>query len=246
MVWVIAVFAVIAFAAAGGLFWWRQRVGQEIALMAATPTSKATEVARLAPGTAVEVKGTLRCTELLTAELSKQACVYFKSLIQRETAYYAHDSQGKRERKTRTETVQSNTRFAPCQVEDESGKVAVDLEGADVEGRQVVDRREAEQQSLGSTVVGIALGSNESSTLVYTETVLPQDIPIYVLGEVQADHSIGKPEANSKNRIFVVSSKSEEQRSKDLRSSMLWMLVGTVVLAAIAVGLTIWAFKTGS
>ena len=55
-----------------------------------------------------------------------------------------------------------------------------------------------------------------SNTLLYTETILPKDIPVYVLGEVQADRSIGKPAAGSKNRVFVVSQKSEEERTKAL------------------------------
>src|SRR5262249_59526645 len=145
MNWVVVMGAVVALAAAGGLLWWRRRVGEELRLMAATPTSKAAEVARLAPGTVVEVKGTLRCTGPLTAELSKQSCVYFKSEIQREVVYYENDSQGKRQRKTRTESVQSNTRFAPCAVEDASGRVAINLDGADIEGQQqVVNQREPE------------------------------------------------------------------------------------------------------
>jgi hypothetical protein len=243
MIWVVVAFAVLALAASGGLLWWRQRVGGEIALMAATATSKATDVAAIAAGTMVEVKGTLRCGSALLAEFSKQSCVYYKSEIQRETAYYTRDSQGRRERKTRTETVHSSTRFAPCLVEDASGKVAVNLEGADVEGQQAVNRREAEERSLAGTVVSLALGGDDSSTLIYTETVLTADLAIYVLGEVQADHSVGKPAAGSKNRVFVVSTKSEAERTKDLRSTTLWLLVGAVVLAAVAVGLAILAIN---
>ena len=56
--------------------------------------------------------------------------------------------------------------------------------GADVEGELVVNRREAEARGVAGTVISIALGSNESNTLLYTETILPQDIPVYVLGEV--------------------------------------------------------------
>src|SRR6266508_2061784 len=245
MNWGLFIFAVVMLAAGGSLLWWRKRVGQEIALMAATPTSKTAEVAKLAPGTVAEVKGMLRCAAPLTAELSKQACVFFKSDVQREVVYYQTDSQGKRERKTRTENLQSSTRFAPCLVEDDSGQVAIYLDGADIEGQQeVVNRREPEPQNLAATMVGIAIGGGaDSATRIYTETILATNIPIYVLGEVAADHGIGKPAANSKNRVFVVSTKSEEERSKSLGSSMTWILVFAVLCFAAAAALAFFAIK---
>jgi len=247
MNWVLFIFAVVMAAIGAGLLWWRKRVGQEIALMAATQTSKAAEVARLSPGTVAEVKGTLRCAAPLMAELSKQPCVYFKSDVQREVVYYETDSQGKRERKTRTENLSSNTRFAPCAVEDASGQVAIHLDGADIDGQQqVVNRREPEPQSLASTMVGIALGSsNDSATRIYTETILATDLPVYVLGEVAADHGIGKPGAHSKNRVFVVSTKSKEERSKSLGSSMTWIMVFAVLCFAAAAALAFFAVKAG-
>jgi hypothetical protein len=247
MNWGLFIFAVIMAAIGAGLLWWRKRVGQEIALMASTPTSKAAEVARLAPGTVVEVKGTLRCPAPLTAELSKQPCVYFKSDVQREVVYYQTDSQNKRERKTRTESLSSTTRFAPCVVEDASGQVAIHLDGADIEGPQeAVNRREPEPKSLASTMVGIALGGgDDSATRIYTETILAANIPIYVLGEVAADHGIGKPGANSKNRVFVVSTKSEEERSKSLGSSMTWIMVFAVLCFTAAAALAFFAAKAG-
>jgi hypothetical protein len=229
MHWVLIVFAVLALAGAVGCLWYRTRLGKQIALMAATATSRAAEVAGLAPGTVVEVKGTLRCAAPLTAEFSKEPCVYYKSQIDRETVYYARDSQGRSERRTRTETVHSNTRFAPCTVEDDSGGVAVTFEGADVEGQQAVNRREREDASVVGTIASIALGSGGPGTLIYTETILSRDIPIYVLGEVQADRSIGKPAQGSSNKVFVIS-----HSSRDLKSTVIWLLVGAIVLFAVA------------
>lgn len=233
MNWVLVVFAVIVIALAVGCVWWRRSIGKEIELMSTTATSKAAEVARVAPGSIVEVKGSLRCTAPLTAEFSNQACVYHKSEINREVVYYARGSDGKRERRTRSEKVHSNIRFAACAVQDDSGSVALRFEGADVEGTEVVNRREHENRGVADALLGIATGSNESSSLVHTETILLPDIPIYVLGEVQADRSIGKPAEGSKNRIFVVSQKSEEQRTKALRHTMIWLLVGAIILAIV-------------
>lgn len=248
MNWALMIFAAVMLAAGGGLLWWRKRVGEEIRLMAATMTSKAAAVARLTPGTVAEVVGTLRSATPLTAEFSKEACVYFKSEVRREVVYYEADSQGKRERKTRSETLQSNTRFAPCAVEDDSGQVAVHLDAAEIEGeQQVVNRREPELQSLAATMVGIAIsGATDSATRIYTESILATNIPIYVLGEVGADHALGKPAAHSTNRVFVVSTKSKDERSKSLGSSTTWLMVFALLFFAAAAALAIFALKAGS
>jgi hypothetical protein len=241
MNWVLVIFGVIALLIAAGCLWYRRKEGQERALMAATPTSKAAEVAALAPGTVVETKGTLRCGAPLTAEFSQQSCVYFKAEIQREETYYTRDTSGKEQRQTRTTPIHSNIRYAPCVVFDESGQVALHLDGAEIEGQLVVNRRETENQGLAMSVINLTSGRNQHATLITTETILEPDIPIYVLGEVQADRTIGRPASGSKNKVFVVSQKSEEQRDKDLGRSMMWLLVASVVLAALGVGLLGWA-----
>src|SRR4051812_12445119 len=156
--------------------------------MAATQTSKASDVAKLAPGTIVEVKGNLRCQAPLKGEFSQETCAYFWAKTDREEVYYERDSQGRNERKTRTQTIHSNIRFAPCLVQDQSGAVALNVDGAEVEGEQVVNRREREQQGVTSVLVSLATGGG-GGDLIHTETILRLDIPIYVLGEVQPDRT---------------------------------------------------------
>ncbi len=236
--WLVGFGALLAVAAAVCL-WFRARTGRELALMAATQTSRAGDVASLAPGTVIELKGTVRCPSPLTAEFSKQQCVYFLAEINREEVYYERDSQGRSQRRTRTHNIHSSKRFAPCVVDDGSGQVALNLEGADIEGEQVVHRREAEQQGVAGTLISLASGRG-SVDLIHTETILAPAIPIYVLGEVQADRSVGKPVPGSANKIFVVSRKSEEERNKSLTSTMLWLLIGAIVLLAGAAALVIW------
>jgi hypothetical protein len=241
MNWVLVIFGVPALLIAAGCLWYRRKQGQQRALMAATPTSKAAAVATLAPGTVVEVKGTLRCAAPLTGEFSQQRCVYFKAEIQREETYYTRDSSGKEQRQTRTTNVHSNCQHAPCAVADDSGQVALHLDGAEIEGQLAVNRRESESSGIAMSVLNLASGRNQHATLITTEIILAPDIPIYVLGEVQADRSVGRPVTGSKNKVFVVSQKSEEQRAKDLGRAMVWLLVIATVLAILGAGLLIWA-----
>jgi hypothetical protein len=245
MNWWLIGFGVLCAVIAAICLWFRNRTGRELALMAATATSKAADVASLAPGTVVEVKGNLRCQSPLTAEFSKRQCVYFLAEINREEVYYERDSQGRSQRRTRNVNIHTNKQFAPCVIEDGSGQVGLKLEGADIEGEQVVNRRESEPQGVGGVLMSLAAGRRDVD-LVHTETILAPGIPLYVLGEVQPDRSVGKPAAGSVNKIFVVSRKSEEERNKSLTSTMFWLLVAAIVLLAGAAALVIWGVSLRS
>ena len=241
MNWFFVILAAIAFALALLFVWLRGRASRSRELMAATPTSKAADVATLAPGTLVELKGTLRCTAPLKADFSGQSCVYFKAETHEERVSYRTNSEGRRERQTSTSLIQSNCRSVPCVVEDESGRVALKLDGAEVEGDQVVDRREPVP---GNLLISLAGGGH--SEYRHTETILAADIPIYVLGEVQPDRSVGKPRSGSMNGTFVVSKHSEEQRSEELAGSMQWYYWLAIACAILGAGLLVWAGVKGA
>jgi hypothetical protein len=51
------------------------------------------------------------------------------------------------------------------------------------------------------------------------------------------------PADGSSNRVFVVSQKSEEERTGSLRTTMIWLLVGATVLFAIAAVLGYFAAR---
>ena len=60
---ILLLFAIIFLVAGGVLLYFRNRSQQKAGLMTQTETSNASDVSSLAPGTLVEVKGTLRCEE---------------------------------------------------------------------------------------------------------------------------------------------------------------------------------------
>jgi hypothetical protein len=243
---VLGICAAVAALVGGGLLWWRRSVGGEIAIMASTPTSPAGEVAKLAPGTLTEVKGTLRVREPLAAEFSRKPCAYFKSEIEREETYWERDSQGRDQRKTRTTTVYTNMKYGSCLIQDESGRVGVDFDGATIEAVEVVNEATSAPTSGSGIVAGVLSAlSNVNSSYRRKESILAPDIPVFVLGEVQQGGLIGKPAAGSRNNIFVISHKSEEERVKSLTATTRWLLVFAILAFAIAVGLLVWAVKEG-
>ena len=235
MDWVFAIIGGILVLVGAGLLWWRRSVGKELAVMASTPTSGAGTVAAQTPGTLVEVKGTLRVREPLRGEFSGQPCAYYKAEIEREETYYERDSQGRDERKTRKTTVYSNMRYGQCLIEDATGRVGIDFDGANVEAVKTVDEPTAPPGGGGGLVGGMlsAIAGN-NDRYQRREYMLAPDIPIYVLGEVQQGGLIGKPASGSKNKIFVISHKSEEERNKSLTSTTRWLLAIAIILFAIA------------
>jgi hypothetical protein len=244
---VLGICAAVAALVGLGLMWWRSRVGREIALMASLETSGAGSVAAIAPGTVVEVKGTLRVRVPLKAEFSGQRAAYYKCEIEREETYYERDSNGRDERKTRTTTVYSNMKYGQCLVEDASGRVGIDFDGAEVEAVQTVNEPTAPPGGGGGVIGGVLSAlSNSNATYRRKESILAPDIPIYVLGEVHEGGLIGKPVSGSKNKTFVISHKSEEERTRSLTSKTRWLLAIGIALLVLAVVLAGIGIKVGA
>jgi len=238
-----AVFAGIAALIGLGLLYWRHRVKRELGVMAATQHLGCGAIAQQAPGAAVSVHGTLRVRSPLIAEFSQKPCAYFIAEIDREEVYYERDSNGREERRTRTTTVYTNMKYGQCLIEDEGGKVGIDFDGAKVEAIQTVHQPNAAPPGgpSGGGIGGILSAiANSGSSFTRKESILPADIPVFVLGEVLQGGLIGKPPKGSANKLFVISHKSEEQRVKDLNRTALWLMIFIVLLFAIAAALLVW------
>ena len=138
---ILLLFAVIFLVTGGVLLYFRNRTKQKSAIMGQTETSNASDVAGIAPGTLVEVKGTLRCDEPLTSEMAEKTCAYYSSTVTRKYLrpdYDDDDNDAGSDR--RSEIIAQNVQFAPFMVEDDCGFVGVHAEGAEVDARQVVNR----------------------------------------------------------------------------------------------------------
>lgn len=226
---ILLLFAVIFLVAGGVLLYFRRKTQQKSALMSQTDTSSASEVSGLSPGTLVEVKGTLRCDEPLTSEMAGETCAYYRATVTREYLERDHgDNDAGSDR--RSEVLSQVERFAPFTVEDESGRVPVNAEGAEMDARQVVERFERDADS-GFSLGGIPIRfGNRERTIGYryTESILPIDAPIYVLGTVRENGEIGAPPTQDKQQRFVVSHRSEEDLGQSLGKSVLWLGIGAI------------------
>jgi len=244
----LAVFAGIAAIVGLVLLGWRWRVMRELRVMSSVGVSGAGSVAAMPVGQVVEVAGTLRVREPLAAEFSGKPAAYFKCEIEREETYYERDSDGRQERRTRTTTVYSNVKYGQCLVEDPTGRVGVDFEGADVEAVQTVKEPCAPPgQTQMSGMMGGVLSALASANSTYErkESILAPDIPVFVLGEVQQGGLIGKPAKGSHNKIFVISHKSKEERTTSLTKTARWLLIFMILCFVAAAGLLAWGAAKG-
>jgi E3 Ubiquitin ligase len=239
---ILLLFAVIFVVAGIVLLYFRNKNKQKAALMGQTQTSSASDVSGLAPDTLVEVKGTLRCEEPLSSEMAGEKCAYYSSKVIREYMErdYDDDDVGS---DRRSEVVAHNEQFAPFVVEGSTGTVAVNAEGAEMDAKQVVNRFERNTGSEGPSIslggATIHLGGGERTLgYRYTETILPVDAPVYVLGTVQQGGGIGTPSGDEEHR-FVVSHRSEEALGQSLGKTVLWLGVGGI--ASIVVGVVLLA-----
>ncbi|MDQ3864312.1 MAG: E3 ubiquitin ligase family protein [Actinomycetota bacterium] len=241
---VLLLFAVIFLVAGGVLLYFRNRTKQKSALMSQTETSSASEVSGLAPGTLVEVRGTLRCEEPLTSEMAEKTCAYFSSTVVREYLErdYDDDDVGS---DRHSEVMAQNEQFAPFVVEDDSGSVAVNAEGAEVDARQVVNRFDRNTGNEGTFSLGgvtINLGGGERTIgYRYTESILPVDESVYVLGTVQESGEIGAPQPGEEGHRFVVSYRSEEALGQSLGKTVFWLGAGGVAALVLGVVLLVGA-----
>src|SRR5215204_243404 len=228
---ILLLFAVIFLVAGGVLLYFRNRNKQKSALMSQTETSAATDVSGLAPGTLVEVKGTLRCEEPLTSEMAEKSCAYYSSKVMREYMERDYDDNNVGSDR-RSEVVAQNEQFAPFVVEDDSGTVAVNAEGAEVDAKQVVNRFDRNTGNEGSfSLGGVSInlsGGERTIGYRYTESILPVDASVYVLGTVQEDGGIGAAQSGEEGRRFVVSHRSEEALGQSLGKTTLWLGLGGI------------------
>jgi hypothetical protein len=240
---ILLLFAIIFLVAGGVLLYFRNRTKQKSALMSQTETSNASDVSGIAPGTLVEVKGTLRCDEPLTSEMAERQCAYYSSTVTREYLRDDHDDDNDVGSDRRTEIIAQNVQFAPFMVEDDSGFVGVHAEGAEVDARQVVNRFDRNVGNEGTFTLGgmtVNLGGGERTIgYRYTETILPIDEQVYVLGTAQEGGTIGAPPSDAKDHRFVVSHRSEEAHTQSLGKTALWLGVGGAASLVLGVVLLV-------
>jgi len=163
----------------------------------------------------VEVKGETRIDQPVISDLARLPCVAFECAVTEHwtTTRTERDSKGRTRTVTEhhSQTRYSNRVQASFQVRDASGEATVRPEGASVDmldGMDLAGIREPLPESPAYGIHPHHIGGH----LSYREEVLPVGQHIYVLGQVDRDHAIARPEGVK--RPFIISYRSEESLMK--------------------------------
>ena len=232
------------------LFFMRRSSMQQLAQVLATHTSTCAEAAKECREMAVqgplkdiprqlEVKGLTEGEDFLRGEISGRACVCYRCRVEREwkERVWRTGAKGRRYRQTRrgTDIVWENERLAPFHITDDSGRVMVDPDGADLDWVESVnDFRRGDSTdgalSIGGFAVNVAVGvvgGRQTVGYRYREWILPTGEEVYILGStVVCDEMpcIGKSDEGG--QPFIISRKSEEQLVDRTRSAIRWFTIG--------------------
>ena len=188
----------------------------------------------------------------LTGEFSGDPCVYYESEVVHKYKVLEEnkDSEGKITRNwvTRTETVGDTTRGDEFSLNDGSGKVDLNIQGADLTVNEVVDNfKPATGGNSFSFSFGGFTARNDSGyqTIGYSEIErnIGLGTSLFVIGEINDRNGrlmISKP-ADGDNP-FIVSVKTEASMIKGLEGSAKMSLFGGIAAAVIGAGLIIASF----
>lgn len=199
----------------------------------------------------VKVSGMVQSDRPLLSEFTQSACIYFASSIAREYEEYitATDKDGNRVEKIqkRSETVFSNSRSIPFQIQDGTGAITVDPRGANIEAIQTVSEFQPYQpldSLLRFGTFTLALGDRDTmgTTLGYRyqESIVPVGGSAFVLAhlsDAQGQPMLLKP-TNSRYK-FVISTKPETEVSENARQSATTAWYAALGFAGVGVVLVV-------
>lgn len=188
----------------------------------------------------------------LTGEFSGNPCVYFESEVihKYKVLQERKDSEGKVTKNwvTKTETVGDTKRGDEFRLNDGSGAVEINIQGAELTTNEVVDNFKP-ANGAGSTSFSFgnftARFDNGFKTIGYSEVERNIGIgaSLFVIGEINDRNGrlmISKP-ADEENP-FIVSVKTEASMLKGLEGSAKMSLYGGIAAAVIGLGLLVASF----
>lgn len=254
-VWIAGAILIVAGVAA---FFFMQHTKKELHAMIGTETLSIPELeAERTASDDLGAKGSFRkITEVigaahprpegvLTAELSKQECVWYRYTVEREYEHVEYRD-GDRRTRRRTEKMADHSSNAGFAVIDEAGRtIGVDPGGERPDKpEQVIDRFEPHEGGRGSVeLFGITLpsfgGGNRTIGYKYKEWIVRPGQRLYILGEVHDKIGplvIGKP---SEDGHFIISTRSESELRKSRETQHKLLALGTVAGVVIGLGLLV-------
>nr|WP_158881607.1 E3 ubiquitin ligase family protein [Amycolatopsis anabasis] len=184
---------------------------------------------------------------VITAEISKIDCVWYRYRIDREYEHVEYRD-GKRHYSKRKEKVAEHTSFEGYAILDDEGRtIGVDPNGTQPEAVEQTVHRFEPHRGGGEAVdlFGIKLpnflagGRDSTIGFHYKEWVIRPGRPLYILGEVHDKIGplvIGKPEEKGH---FIISGRTEDELRRDRTRRHQFLAAGVLVAFVAGLALTV-------
>jgi hypothetical protein len=200
----------------------------------------------------IKLNGMIRCDRPLTSELKQEPCVYYKMSVSREyeETVTKRDRHGNPVKETNrgSETISSNQRSVAFYLEDATGRIEVNPEGAQLDSIKALEDFQPEGAgrmiAYGgfSLVVGAPDSHRRTLGYRYRESILSINQRVLVVG-MFSDHGgylrIQKP-TDSAN-TFLVSLKDEETLTKAADNGAQSALYGMIACLGLGALLVLFA-----
>lgn len=235
------VLGIILLIGAGVAIWNRRQYSERMNLIRRAVQAKAEQVGDAFPGEVVAISGNAESERALTSEQSQTRCIYYDFEIvrryERRRGGFSVGGRNRRGRRTSRrrgrETVAHNEQWVPFRVEDETGAVRVNPDGAWFEARKVMDRyeREGSNDLFGIPGLNVNLGFGGNQTLGYEikENAIPTGTPLFIAGPVNEQGEIER----NRHHGMIVSYRSESALRDDWGKRERNQLIGALVAAGL-------------
>lgn len=169
----------------------------------------------------VELSGKVECRNPVMSFLTESLCVYYSWNISehwsRRTTETYTDSQGRTKTRTKTEsgwkTVASGESMCPFDLRDETGVIQIRPGKAKIEGEKVMSLHCTPSDPLyyGKGPAGSV--ANSDHRRMFTETIIPLDSEVYVVGQAREREDIVAPEIayDKDSPLFLISTREEKK-----------------------------------
>lgn len=198
-----------------------------------------------------EVKGRVGCDQPLIAELTETECVYYRMKVEweYEEIFYEEEGDDRREHKREEEEVLAERKEAvPFWIEDATGRIAIDPEGAELIAKQTLSRTDDdeglpdEEIRMGRFVMEAPWKTSDEERRPkeyrFEEEAIPVGQEVYVLGEVVDSDGALRMQKPMHGK-FIISTRREESLLREGKLTMLGLVLGTIAFGLVGLAMIV-------
>lgn len=202
-----------------------------------------------------EVKGRVGCDHSLTSELTETACVYYRMKVDWEFEEIFYEEEGGKRiehKREREETLAENKESVPFWIEDETGRINIDPEGAELIAEETLSRTEDdeglpdEEVRMGRFAMEAPWKTNDEEQRPkeyrFEEEAIPIGSEVYVLGEAVDSDGVLRVQKPLRGGKFIISTRREESLLREGKLTMIGLILGAIVFGLVGLAMIVIEF----